>query len=368
MFQDQILVNYHMKKFLFALIVLFSFQLAIGQNSSTKVPMLESNWNVPEGAVFEKFDNRETLVLTSGRATVKNQEFSNGTIEVDIYSNSVRSFAGITFRKRNDNMEEVYMRMHKSNQVDAIQYTPIFNDESNWQLYREYQARVSFKNAGWNSLRIEINNGTAVVFANNEEVLTIDNLRTDQNTGEIGLFALFTNRFSNFRFVKKDAIDAPLATESNAVDPNVIKQWKISNAKAYNGQQQEFNDFLKEEYTTVQTEESGLLPISKYVKKYVSGNFQDNQQDYIVALTSIESDSDQTKLFSFDYSDKIIVYLNGKAVFKGDNSFRAKGIQYMGHIAINANKLLLPLKKGINTIHCVVIEKANGWGLIAKLE
>jgi hypothetical protein len=40
----------------------------------------------------------------------------------------------------------------------------------------------------------------------------------------------------------------------------------------------------------------------------------------------------------------------------------------MGHININTNKLYLPLEKGANKIHCVVMDKANGWGLIAKLE
>lgn len=65
---------------------------------------------------------------------------------------------------------------------------------------------------------------------------------------------------------------------------------------------------------------------------------------------------------------QIIVYVNGELVFKGNNSFRSKGIQYMGHIEVNANKLSLELKKGPNIIHCIVIEKANGWGLIAKLE
>lgn len=80
------------------------------------------------------------------------------------------------------------------------------------------------------------------------------------------------------------------------------------------------------------------------------------------------ADKSGTQLFSFDYSDKIIVYLNGKAVFKGNNAFRTKGVQYMGHLAIDTNTLFLPLEKGENTIHCVVIDKANGWGIMGKLE
>lgn len=40
----------------------------------------------------------------------------------------------------------------------------------------------------------------------------------------------------------------------------------------------------------------------------------------------------------------------------------------MGHLNLKANTLLLNLKKGENTIHCIVIDKANGWGLMGKLE
>ena len=357
-----------MYKLFYAIIALISFQVAISQSVTKKIDMLPSNWNATNKTTFEKFDNKETLVLKSGRITVKNEKFTNGTIEVDVYANSKRSFAGITFRKQNNHMEEVYMRMHKSRQVDAVQYTPIFNNESNWQLYREYQAKVSFKNKGWNSLRVEVKNNSAQVFVNNEKVMSVDHLRTDNNSGEVGLFALFTNRFSNFRITHNDAVETQEKNKPLPIDGTIISQWDITKAKPYKEGTLNFNDFSKEKYTTVATEKSGLLTISKHVKKSSSGNFEQNKENYIVARTAIKTETSETKLFSFDYSDKIIVYLNGEVIFKGNNAFRAKGVQYMGHIAINTNKLYLPLKKGTNTIHCVVLDKANGWGLMAKLE
>ncbi|WP_339918379.1 family 16 glycoside hydrolase [Yeosuana marina] len=357
-----------MTKTIYSIIAVLSFQLSIAQSSETKIDMVASKWNVSPEAIFQRFDNRETLLLNGGRVTVKNHKFTNGTIEVDVYANSNRSFAGITFRKQNNNMEEVYMRLHKSNQVDAVQYTPIFNNESNWQLFREYQAMVSFKKNGWNSLRIEVNNKSAEVFVNDEKVMTIDKLRTDQNSGEIGLFTLFSNRFSNFRFTPKDAVENTKKDSNVPIDSTIIKKWEITKSKPYKSEELHFENFLKEEYITVETEASGLLPISKYIKKSSSGNFEQNVEDYIIASTTVHTSNNETKLFSFDYSDRIIVYLNGKAIFKGNNAFRAKGIQYMGHIDINTNKLYLPLEKGANKIHCVVIDKANGWGLIAKLE
>ncbi len=357
-----------MIKLVYLLIALLSIQVSNAQDSTTKVNMVSSNWALPKEAKFESFDNRETLLLNGGRATVKNQKFTNGTLEVDVYANSIRSFAGITFRKQNDNMEEVYMRMHKSSQADAVQYTPIFNNESNWQLYREYQANVVFKNAGWNTLRLEVNNKSAEVFVNDEKVLSIDQLRLDSNEGEIGLFTLFTNRFSNFRVTHKDAVGDSKIGENNPANPNIITQWEITKARAYKEEEFRFDDILKDKYMVVKTEASGLLPFSKYIKRSSSGNFEENEEEYTIASTTIHADSNETRIFSFDYSDKIIVYLNDKAIFKGNNAFMAKGVQHMGHMDINANKLYLTLEKGENTIHCLVVDKANGWGIMAKME
>lgn len=356
-------------KQLFCLIIgLYSFQISVAQNVPTKIEMIPSNWNIPNDALFEKFDNRRTLVLKNGRATVKNQNFTSGSIEVDVYAKSIRSFAGISFREQDDNLEEVYIRLHKSNQVDAVQYTPMFNNESNWQLYREYQANTSFKNKGWNSLRIDVHNPSAEVFVNNIKVMTVDKLRTAQEEGVIGLWALFGNRFSNFRVTHSTVSEKQITTKTPVSDTNIIGRWGITKAYPYAEGKVRFENFSKEKYTMVSTEESGLLPISKYVKKTTSGSFEQNKEDYVIATTTIHSEKQKTQLFSFDYSDKVFVFLNGKLLFSGSNAFRQKGVQYMGHMDINTNKLYLPLKKGENKIHCVIIEKANGWGLIAKLE
>ncbi len=357
-----------MKKFLSILMFSISITISFAQNATTEVEMNISNWDLPEKAVFEKFDNRKTLVL-NGKAIVKNLQFTNGTIEVDVYAKSARSFAGIIFRKQKNTMEELYMRLHKSNQADAIQYSPTFNNELTWQLYKEYQAKVNFKNTGWNTLRIDINTSTAEIFVNNEKVLSVADLKTENNIGKIGLFALFNNRFSNFRFTPKKEIASKLEkNKKNLINPNIISEWEITKAAPYIEEAFNFDNSLKQKQTTVATEKSGLLPISKYIKKPSSGNFDQNKEAYTIASTTIYSDKAQTKLFSFDYSDKILVYLNGSPIFKGNNAFRAKGIQYTGHIAINTNKLYLQLKKGTNKIDCVVIDKANGWGLIAKIE
>lgn len=196
----------------------------------------------------------------------------------------------------------------------------------------------------------------------------MDNLKTNHDKGELGLFALFNNRFSNFKLTPRYLIRQTIPNTQKHIAPNIISQWNITKAFSFNKDSLNFDNILKENYTTVSTDKSGLLPFSKYIEKPSAGNFEKNTEVYAIASTIIESNNNQVKLFSFDYSDKIIVFLNGTPIFKGNNAFRSKGIQYQGHIDINANKLYLNLKNGENTLHCVVIDKANGWGIIGKLE
>lgn len=54
------------KKLIYFLIALLSFQVSIAQDSFKKIDMVNSNWILPREATFERFDNRETLLLNGG--------------------------------------------------------------------------------------------------------------------------------------------------------------------------------------------------------------------------------------------------------------------------------------------------------------
>lgn len=348
--------------------ILLLTQFINGQTTQN-IPLQAEYWTAAEGSQlsFETFDDRETMVL-NGKAFANNIDFSNGVLEMEVYANQKRSFAGFLFRKQDQNFEEVYMRMHKSRQVDAVQYTPTYHGESNWQLYPEFQAKVGFKTEGWNLFRIEVEDLTATLFINGKEVMKIDRLRSGNLNGGIGLFALFGNRFANLKVTKMGEAIAkepyPIVTPKKGI----ISEWDLTEAQPYIENQIDFKDFEKAKTITVNTEQSGLLPISRYLAKPTSGNFERNQEAFTVASTTIAVNQAQTRFFLFDYSDKIIVYLNGEPIFYGNNAFRSKNNQFQGHLGLEANKLPLQLKKGFNTLHCVVIDKANGWGLLGKLE
>ncbi|MEA1785456.1 family 16 glycoside hydrolase [Arenibacter sp. GZD96] len=345
------------------------FSTIHGQNQSITIPFTEKHWKFAENAVhrFEVFENMETLVL-NGKASVKNISMENGSIEVAVYATQKRSFAGIVFRKQGETMEEVYIRNHKSGQPDAVQYAPIYNGEGNWQLYREHQAHVFFEREGWNHLKLVFNQQHVAVWLNDQKILEVDGLKTENNIGEIGLFSLFENRFANFKYQENTTHTIVKERTKPNSGTSLITEWNLSEAYLYAPEQDKNIDFNGLVYKSVPTEPSGLLPISKYLMKPSFGNFEANEEVYAVVATNIMADVKKRVKFSFDYSDKIVVFLNGTIVFEGNNAFLSKGPQFQGHLGITANTIYLDLDAGENTLHCMVIDKANGWGIIGGIE
>ncbi|MGB3180252.1 MAG: family 16 glycoside hydrolase [Cyclobacteriaceae bacterium] len=328
------------------------------------IPFDDTLWAYAEGTEHqvETIDGQKTLML-NGRAEVRGQHFTDGSIEVDVFARPERSFGGISFRKQDDTMEEVYLRLHKSGQADAIQYTPIYNGESNWQLYREHQAAYRYQVGEWHRLMIKVSGHTATVYVDNKEVLQIDQLRTSHTEGGIGLFALFGARFANFRVVHQEPAVAEIPSLSDMPE-GLVTRWKVSQSMPYGKGVKVPQDTAG--YQVYATEASGLLPISKYIVKSSGGDFEGNGEDYVVVRLDIRADGPLDKAFTFDYSDRVIVFLNGRKLYEGNNAFRQKGVQYMGHLAPDTHKLYLPLKEGSNVLECLIIERANGWGLTGR--
>ncbi len=339
--------------------------------AQTQVPFSAKEWSFieREPIQFETKLGKEALYL-NGQASLQRVNFQDGTIEVEFMANKPRAFAGIQFRAQDgSNYETFYVRLHKSGFLDAVQYTPEFNGESNWQLYREHQAAVSFDPKQWNHLKLEIRGSNLKVFLNDstEPILVVDNLRRDDKEGFIGIQSFLGAYFSNFKYSKFSDI-TPLNNKKK-YQPNVIQQWELS--KSYPLEEIDVNQYPESQnqgWEVCLAEPSGLLPINKYRKKTSSGNFEQNPINVVWARYKFQSSGTNVKKLSFDFSDDAVVYFNGEKLFEGKNSFRAKGLTFRGDLLIDGNSLFLNTKNGENEVLIAVSDKANGWGLMAKIE
>ncbi len=335
----------------------------------TSVPLTEKAWHAEQASevIFEQKAGRPSVRL-NGSLTLKDLDMEEGRIRVAVYGAPDRSFAGLFFHRQNGHEEHIYLRQHKSAQVDAIQYTPVFHGESNWQLYPKFQARATFIPNDWNVLELAFTRDRTQISLNGSTVLSVDHLKGAVNRGGAGLWSLFPSWYSEVAFSTDPVEFADDKLPETKLPPGAVGTWRLSDARPA----EDLEDMLKNSanvtYQSARTDADGLLPISRYVKKTQRGAFEQNEEDVVLAEVIVIADQAGTKRLFFDYSDRCVVLLNGRELFRGNNAFRAKGVQYMGHLAMETNSVLLHLKPGRNVLQMAVLERANGWGLMARLE
>ncbi len=368
------------KRVLYLLTVWFCFAMPLSAQSAKtegeSVPFKPERWTITDSDhKIGNYAGRESLFL-DGEALVKNVELQDGIIEVDIAPNFRPSFAGICFRAQSaEDFDLVYLRTHKSKIADAVQYTPHLNGLAAWQLYyanNEYQSRAEFKEADWNRLKIVVKGNQAEIYLNDSTrpTLVVKELRREAQKGMIGLWALNGNHFANFRYTPMEAV--PVASINRPPAKEFLATWSLS--KIYDATKVKTESYPDKamqagmNWETVSSESSGLVNISRFRKKAISNMGEGNSLDVVYAKVTLEAASDQTRKLNFDFSDRITIFLNGKPIFSGDNTFLSKGSMFRGEVRAENQTLYVDLKRGSNELLIAVTERANGWGYIFKLD
>jgi sugar lactone lactonase YvrE len=326
-------------------------------------------WEMANAETVNRF-GRECV---TGAAILKDVVFENGVVEVDIATpGRTRAYPGIVFRMQDQtNMEWVYIRPHRSPfYTDAIQYTPMINQVTGWQLYsgEGYTAGADFPADVWVHLKLEISGSQARVYVNGAEEpdLAISDLKHGTSRGAIGVLDSTGEAacFSNFSYSLDDDLqfEAPPATVAS---PGTITNWEISRAiKAERVNRDAYPGFLaiaNADWQTVESEPSGLVDIGRYAVRTEGG------PDLVFARTVVRAPETQDIEFSFGYSDAVDLFLNGKKVFSANSAYRSRDPSFLGVIgpfdAVN-----LTLEKGLNEIFLMVTENFGGWGLMGATD
>ncbi|HFA52196.1 MAG TPA: hypothetical protein ENJ95_24525 [Bacteroidetes bacterium] len=371
----------------FLFLALFFLQNAAAQI----IPFDSEKWTIDaKGAVIEAYEGvQNALFLQQGTATLKGVSFLNGIVEFDLYLSERRSFPGILFRMQDgQNYEELYLRAHLSGLPDAMQYTPVFNANSAWQLYHDQAAAVRDGKIGWElkgnegyntifnypydrwlHIKLVVSGSRADVYFDqaDEPTLQIRKLKRETAAGYLGIKSSFgAMHFANFSYKKMAAPPLrPLPPSTATVPKNFIKKWRISDPfdeKELDGQYHLDPAFFKNKnWRSLESEASGISNIARVTARPV------RSQNTVFAAANIYSEGSQTKRLDFGYSDRARVYLNGQLLYAGNNSYRSRDYRYLGTIGF-FDSLYLPLKNGKNELVIAVSETFGGWGIQAKLE
>lgn len=342
-------------------------------------------WVVTDPAArTETYLGQNALRLRSGKAYRTDMLFENGTIEFDIAPKARRSFLGVEFRIQMEggkaNYEHIYFRPHKSGLWDAVQYTPGFHGASTWQLYqgKGYNAKLDIPRDKWLHVRIVVAGSRAEVYAGGakEPVLVVKQLKGKPGKGYVGLWSflpgkapadLYTGNFANLVIRPDDTPTAYVRETPPPAASGFLSRWMVSKpfaapAGGVRGlPRKEALDKLQ--WKAVLGEPSGLVNLSREfaLPKGV-------RKASLYARTTIRSAEAQIKKLNFGYSDEISIFLNGRILFSGNNSFSTRYIRYLGTVTAGEDAVYLPLEPGANELVLAVSEVRMGWGFIARLE
>ena len=350
------------------------------------VPPDSSRWQLEGQAKVVDYQNRKSLFLDGGAATLKDLKMRDGVIDVDVATPATRGFFGVQFRISDDdaNAEWVYLRQHKSGLPDAIQYTPVLNTGLNWQIYNGpgFTAAVDIPKDVWFHMRVEVAGAQAKLYVKDMDkpALIMNDLKSGVQQGRIALAVLTgATYFSNFEVHETSAVT--WERHNPVMPPNTLTKWSIS--PAYDALARNLERPLtKAEINTIQwqdveAEPPGFVVLYRYreaphLRVSFANDFSKRLEPQpgmklVYAKTTIDSDRDQVKKLYIGYSDDVSVFLNGRILYRGRSAQYFRDPGFLGIVNPENDAVYLPLRKGQNELILAVSEIGGGWGFICRL-
>jgi hypothetical protein len=255
--------------------------------------------------------------------------------------------------------------------LDANQYTPVFNGVSAWQLYHgpEYAVPTTYRINEWMHVKVVFADSRADIYIDSDKpVLRVNNLKREVAGGFIGVNAANFSpaHFANVKVSKlADAYVLPARpSEPEEVPEGQIMSWSVSEPFAHDQLQgmTSLSNEIRDAGPWIQAdaEPSGILNLASVPMQEVGGNTR-------FGRLVVNSESSQIKLLSFGYSDVAKVFVNGKLLYAGNNTYQSRDYRYLGTIGL-FDSVALPLNAGDNEILIAVTEAFGGWGVMGELE
>jgi hypothetical protein len=219
--------------------------LSVAAGAQETLSFSDGRWELPaKGATVERVDGREALSMENGFAYRRDVRLQDGTVEFDLQVTRHRSFVYLAFRMANDReYEEFYLRPHKSGLPDAVQYAPVYQGHSAWQLYHGPggTAAVDFEPGAWTRVRLVVQGRRAALFVGDsaQPALVVPRLGHEPRAGYLALRAFAppgaggggpAARYANVTVrAGAPAFDFPPAADAPAA-VGVVRAWEVSRA------------------------------------------------------------------------------------------------------------------------------------------
>lgn len=358
------------------LLLLSPFAAAAAQES---LPFSDGRWEFRgDSTVVDTLDGREALRLVSGFAYRRDVRLQDGTIDLEVMLTRKRSFVYVSFRMASDSeYEEFYLRPHKSGLPDAVQYAPVRQGESGWQLHHGPggTAAPELPLNEWTHLRIVVSGERAALFVGDTlRPVLVSHLAHPSRPGYLSLGSFLpagskvtgpVARFARVRVrpgvVTWDFPDTPPpATPAGAVrnwslgQPFVPPDSGISSLAS-------LPSHARATGKTVSADARGLVALHALVQLPAQGRGTVG----IVAGITVHADAAGPRRLDLGFSDIATVFVNGQPMARLDASYSYQG-RREGVISFDQATLFLPLQRGPNEVRIVVTDSFGGWGLMGR--
>lgn len=350
---------------------------AMAQGESRTLDFGGETWNiVGQTAELTPYMGQQALHISQGRLWLDEAGFSDGVIEFDVAYSQSRGFIGLGFRSNieRDDFEEFYLRAHRSGLRDSIQYTPVENGSSAWQILTDENAVVSAYQEfeKWNHVKLVVKGDKADLYFNSDTpTVHVADLKADLKKGglmiraNVGFGMKKSAYFANFSQRPLKRSDKIIGQPKSEITmPNgAIKQWNVSSyIKESDVQDMVVADDLSSGLTwnVLDVENNGIANLAKLAKR-------DPTNNTVLVKLEIHSDEAKTIPFSFGYSDRVRMFVNGKFTYAANAGFRSRDARFYGTVGL-FDTVGLDLKAGKNTILAAVSENFGGWAFMGAIE
>ncbi len=355
--------------------------------SVLSLPPDSPRWELEAEAKTAEYKGRACLRLDGGAAIVRDLEFRDGVIDVDVATPAKRGFFGIQFRIANEgaDAEWFYLRPHKSGAPDAMQYTPVLHTGLNWQIYSGpgFTGAVDIPKDEWFHLRIEVVGAQARLFVSDMEkpALVAPDLKSGIRKGAVAL-AVLTGETYFANFTLRETPPAAWERHLPPMPAGTLTSWSLS--PSYDALARDLEkplaaaEIAAMPWERVEAEPPGFVVINRYrdsphprvtFQSDFSTRLQPQQGTRVVyAKTTIASDSERTARLAVGYSDEVRVYCNGRILWRGRSAQNFRDPAFLGIMSADDDAVYLPLKKGDNELILAVSELGGGWGFVCRVE
>jgi hypothetical protein len=323
---------------------------------------------------------RRALVIGSGRAVRPDIRFADGTIEFDLAVTGGRAFAYLQFRMTSDTAyEEVYFRPHKNGLPDAVQYAPVHQGISAWQLHHGPggTAPAEFERGGWTHVRIEVRGPSLAVFVGDvsSPQLVVPRMARAAAPGSLALRNFLpagvdprqhATGFANL-VVKPGVVSWDFSKVASAPSdaPGTIMRWEVTPTFAPDSGPVRTLParVMQGDWRRVPADSRGLVSLAEHLP--IPGGMRRWATLARLRLTAPDA---KTVRLAFGFSDEVTVFLNGRPIMSGDQRYSFDNPRQEGVIGFHQATVYLPLVAGENELILAISDGFGGWGLMGRLE